>query len=186
MEPRHPFFRERAMREYLQRQEKDILPRFLSPYITILVYLLFFLLLLVGLLAWWGEVPLFITGSGVVRSQGAITASRSQKMVIVLFVPARYASQIHLGAKTQVSVEPTGQQFTSRLEQIEAKSISPQEARQRYKLDAAAAQAIPQSAVTVILLSVTAHSPPMEAGDLVSAQVQVGSQRILSFLLELH
>lgn len=32
MEPRRPFFRAKAVQEYTQRQEKDVLPRFLLPY----------------------------------------------------------------------------------------------------------------------------------------------------------
>ena len=39
MEPLHPFFREKAMKEYRQRQEKDVLPHFILPYITILSHL---------------------------------------------------------------------------------------------------------------------------------------------------
>lgn len=186
MEPHHPFFREKAMREYLQRQEKDILPRFLSPYTTILFYLLVVLLVFIGLLAWWGETPFFISGAGIVRADGSAAAAQSQKMVIVLFLPAKYASQVHLGAEAQISIEPAGQQFTSTIARVEAKSISPQDARQRYKLTDAAAQAVPQSSVTAILLPIPLHSPHVEAGDLVSAQVHIGEQRILSFLLGLR
>lgn len=36
MEPLHPFFREKAIKEYRQKQEKDILPRLIIPYLTIL------------------------------------------------------------------------------------------------------------------------------------------------------
>jgi hypothetical protein len=53
MESRHSFFRPKALQAYLQKQEKDILPRFFSPYTATLSYLLLFLLLLIGLFAWW-------------------------------------------------------------------------------------------------------------------------------------
>jgi hypothetical protein len=53
MESRHSFFRSKAIQAYLQKQEKDILPRFFSPYTAILSYLLLFLLFLIGLFAWW-------------------------------------------------------------------------------------------------------------------------------------
>lgn len=39
MEPLHPFFREKAMKEYRQKQEKDVLLRFLVPCISILLRL---------------------------------------------------------------------------------------------------------------------------------------------------
>ena len=54
MEPRHPFFREKAIQEYLQKQEKDFFPRFIPPYVFALFVLLVLLLLLIGVLIWWG------------------------------------------------------------------------------------------------------------------------------------
>jgi len=54
MEPHHPFFREKAMQEYMQKQEKDFFPRFIPPYVSVLFFILVLLLVLIGLLAWWG------------------------------------------------------------------------------------------------------------------------------------
>jgi hypothetical protein len=181
MESHHPFFRAKAMQEYLQKQEKDFLPRFLSPYITILSYLLLSLLLLIGLLAWLGEVPLFIAGSGVVLTKGPPQTSRNNELVIVLFLPAKYVSEIHPGEDAELYVEPTGQQFTSVIKYVESKVISPDEAHKQYMLNGGAAQVITQSSVTAILLPVATSAPHLEIGDLVSAQVQIGSRRILSF-----
>lgn len=152
MEPYHSLFRERAIKEYIQRQEKDVLPRFTSPYITIFFYPLLLLLLLVGLFVWWGEVPLFISGSGVVLAEGHTNAPQNTKMVIVLFLPAKYASQIHPGAYAQMSVESARQRFTGRIEHVEARIMSPGEARKRYMLNDVTAQVITQSSVAAILL----------------------------------
>src|SRR5581483_8751432 len=94
MEPRHPFFRAKAIQEYLQRPEEDILPRFFFPYITTLSSLLLSLLVLVGLLVWRGEVPFFIPGSGVVLTQDPEHILRNNEMGIVLFLPEKYISQL--------------------------------------------------------------------------------------------
>ena len=183
MEPHHRFFRARAMKEYMQRQEKDILPRFLSPYITILSYLLLLLLLLVGLLAWWGEVPLFISGSGVVLTKGPAHTSRK---IIVIFLPAKYVSYIHSGADVELYVEPAGRQFSSTIKSVEAQIINPDEARKRYLLNDNTAQVITQPSVAATLLPGVTSAPHLDTGDLVGAQVRVGSQHILSFCLGLH
>lgn len=53
MEPQRSFFRPRAMQAFLQKQEKDMLPRFFSSYTAILAYFLLFLLALIGLFAGW-------------------------------------------------------------------------------------------------------------------------------------
>ena len=42
MGPFHPFFREKAMKEYIRKQEKDVLPCFIFPYIAILSHLRMF------------------------------------------------------------------------------------------------------------------------------------------------
>ena len=121
MEPYHHFFRAKAMQEYLQRQETNIIPRFLSPYIKILSYLLFSLLILTGLFAWWGEVPFFITGPGVVLTKVPAHTLRNNETAIVLFLPAKYASQLHPGEDAELRVQPAEQQFTNTIRYIEAK-----------------------------------------------------------------
>ena len=63
MKPHHSLFRERAIKEYMQRREKDVLPRLMAPSVLIFLYLLLLLILLAGLLVWWEVVPLFTTGS---------------------------------------------------------------------------------------------------------------------------
>lgn len=186
MEPQHVFFRAKAMREYLQRQEIDIIPRFMSPYTRILSYLLFSLLLLTGLFAWWGKVPFSITGSGVVVTKVPAHTLRNNEMAIVLFLPAKYASQLHPGEDAELRVEPAGQQFTNAIRSIESKMISPDEARKRYMLNSSAAQVITQSSVVAILLPVAKSTHHLKTGDLVSAQVHIGSQSIISFCLGLQ
>src|SRR3954470_18139785 len=99
MEFHHPFFRARAMQEYMQRQEKDILTHFLPPYAMILSCLLLCLLLLIGFLAWWGEVPLFIRGSGVVLTKEALLPLHNNEKAIVLFFPAKDLASLHAGEK---------------------------------------------------------------------------------------
>jgi hypothetical protein len=183
MELHHPFFREKALKEYMQRQEKDFLPRFLSPYITILSYLLLFLLLLIGLYAWWGKVPLSISGSGVVLINRPAHALRNDEMVIALFIPAKYVSQLHPGEDVELHIEPAGRQFSSAIKYVETTIISPDEARKQYMLNGGATQVIPQSSVVAILRPVATSAPHLEPGDFVSAQVHIGSQSILSFCL---
>src|SRR5258708_7777145 len=109
MRPYSSIFRERAIEEYIQRQEKNILPHFMPRSLFIFSYILLCLFLLSGLLVLCREVPIFITGSGVVLSEESIHVASNNTMVIVLFLPAKYASQIHVGADTRMEVEPARQ-----------------------------------------------------------------------------
>jgi hypothetical protein len=104
-------------------------------------------------------------------------------MAIVLFLPAKYASQIHVGAYTQLEVGPARQQLTGTITHIETGIISPTEARKRYMLKSTVAQAITQPSLVVTIIPTVKSMPHMYAGDLVGAQVQIGSQRMFSLLL---
>jgi len=186
MQTRHHFFREKAVEAYMKRQEKDILPRFLFPYITILTCLLFALLFLIGFLAWQGKVPLFLTGPGVVSINTSTHTSRSKEKAIVLFLPAKYAPLLHPGEEVELRVIPTGQQFTDSIKYVEAGVIRPAEAQQRYMLNGYADQIVPQASIVVILLPNATNASHLEMGEPISAQVRVGEQSIFSFCLGLH
>jgi hypothetical protein len=183
MELQHPFFRAKAMQEYIQRQEKDILPRFLSPYVTILSYFLLFLLLLLGAFAWWGEAPLFVSGPGVVLTAGAAGTMDMPGTEVVLFFPVQAASHLHAGEEADLSVEPAGRPFRGTIKNIEAGTLSPDEARQRYMLNGMVARLLPGSLVAAYILP-AADAPHLEPGDMVSAQVHAGSQHVLLLLQE--
>lgn len=186
MELRHSFFRDKAVQEYIKRQEKDILPRFLSPYITILTCLLLSLLFLMGFLAWWGKIPLFLPGSGVALINRPIHTSQSKEKAIVLFLPAKDAPLLHPGEEAELRVIPTGQQFTDSIKYVETRVISPAEAQQRYMLSGYAGQIIPQASIVVTLLPNATNASHLGIGEPISAQVRVGSQSIFSFCLGLH
>lgn len=183
MKPYLSIFRERAIEEYIQRQEKEIHPHFLSSAIFIVLYTALCLFLLTGLWALWKDFPIFITGPGVVLSEGSAHVPGNARVPITLFLPAKYASQIHVGAYTQIDVEPAKQQLTGKVTRIEARVISPDEARKRYKLSNTVARAMPQASVAVTIVPTTPGTAHLYAGDSASVQVQIGSKRIFSLLV---
>ena len=182
MQPSRSIFREKAIQEHIQKQEKDILPHFVSPSLFICSYVLLFLFLLTGLWTLWREVPVFATGSGIVSSKGSADISRKHTVRIVLFLPAQYASHIRRGTYAQIEIEAARQQVAGTVTSIETGIINPDEARKRYKLTSAAMQTIPQLSIATIITPVATHIPHLYAGDSVSAQVQIGSQRMFSLL----
>jgi hypothetical protein len=61
-----PIFRDEALRRYIERQEQTTLPRFGSPRIFACLWALLALLLGSSVLPWFGEVPVYASGSAVV------------------------------------------------------------------------------------------------------------------------
>lgn len=186
MEPRHSLFRERALQEYIQTQEKNVRPQFVPSFVPVLFYILLLMLILVGVPVWWGEIPVFTNGPGIVMPEKASQTSHGNSTVITLFLPASSASQVQVGTTTQVSADSADQQFTGTIKQVHSEVLSANEARQRYELNDALAQVLPRSSVAVTIVPTAKSAPRLHMGDLVNARVQTGSQRVLSLLLSFH
>lgn len=179
---RPPIFRESAMKRYMQRQEKDILPRFVSPRIFAYLWILLILMMLGGLLSWWTEIPTFASGSGIILTQKQSSIPGNSKEVVLLFLPATYASQVHVGQPVQMQIDSTGPRFLSAIGQVKSGIISPDDARQQYALGVVTSQALTQPSIVVIVRPIKALTTSRYTGSLVSAQVQIGSYRVLSLL----
>lgn len=179
---RHPLFREKALKQYMQKQEKDILLRPVSPPAFACSWILLCLFLLAALLAWWQEVPTFVEGSGVILAQGQANTTTSDKAVILIFLPATYAGQIRSKLPVRVQIDSGGLELSSTVEHVEPGIISPTEARKRYRLDSDTAQILTAPSIALTVMPKTALPAHTYAGSLVSAQVQIGSRRVLSLL----
>ena len=69
--PPRSLFRERALAQYQQRQQRAMLPQLVSPPVFLCSWILLSLLVLAAGLAWWARVPIFVSGSGVLQAQYA-------------------------------------------------------------------------------------------------------------------
>jgi hypothetical protein len=67
---RRPLFRESALKHYMQKREKDVLPRLISQPIFVGLWVLLFVFMGVGVLASFAEVPVFANGPGVIIMAG--------------------------------------------------------------------------------------------------------------------
>jgi hypothetical protein len=180
VDPRRQIFRERAMQQYIQRREQDVLPQIISPPVFACSWFLLALVLLAGLLAWSTELPTYISAPGVLLQQGQ--PSSSSNIEALIFFPPSDASQLHTNQPITLQIKSTGQSFSSNITSIEAGITSPSDARQRYRLDAGEAQVITGPSTIVIVNLNTGTSVPTFAGSIVSAQVQVGTHSVLSQL----
>ncbi len=164
----------------MQRREKDIFPRLVSPPVFLGAWLLFGLLLLTGLVAWWAEIPTFIDGSGIVLTPAQTHRFSNASTLILIFLPRAYAAKIHAGLPVRVQIDDGGTELLSRIEHIEPGIISPADARQRYALDSEEERAIDQPSVALLVQPRQKLDAGIYAGSMVEARVQIGSRRVLS------
>ena len=175
-------FRDQALKSYIERREKDVLPQLVTPPVFLFLWMLLGLLITAGFLARSAQVPVNQEGTGINIDQPKPTSTGQREAVAVFFIPSDNTPKVRARLPIQVQVGTTGPQFTGTIGAVEPAVISPDEARQRFALDNAALQVVsgPSVAVTVPL----GHAFPAQtfAGSVVHAQVQVGTQRLLSLL----
>lgn len=179
-------FRASAWQHYIQRQERAELPRYIRPPAFTLLWILLGLLFIASGMAWCGEVPIYATGPAILRASKAISApgvSRQSGMVAVVFLPADRSLPLHPNQPVYLQIGSTGLQITGTAVQVAPGILSPQQARQRYRLDSSEGLLITQPS-RVVIASVSA---PLAAqaytGSIGRAQVWIGSQRLLTLLL---
>ena len=176
-------FRKKALQHYSESRQKEVLPRLVSPPVFAFFWILLVLLMVAGITAWLVRVPTYVVASGIVLDHPLTQSSQgSDAAVVVVFLPASRSAHVQAGQPILLQIGSTGTQFSSRVDRVEPGILSPSQARQRYGLDSATAQVItgPSLALTVSLGP--AFPAQQYAGSIVSAQLQVGTQRVLSLL----
>lgn len=142
-----------------------------------LIFLWIFLLLLAGALAfaWSVQVPVQLQSQGVIAQQG------SEIVAILFFTPGQQTA-LRAGQPATVTIGPGQSRIPGSVERVEMALISPVEARDRFGLQGGLAQVITGPSIVVMLSIGPAASAQIYAGSLCEAQIQVGSQSILSSL----
>jgi hypothetical protein len=167
-------FRKQAVEKYLQNREKSILPRFVAPPVFLFCWCLLALLLCAGLLTWFGQVPVYVAGEGMVLYPAGPSSGGCDGTLALIFVP--YGSALHAGQHVQLQLAGQAAQLSRTVETVDRTILSPGEVRQRYQF------VISQPSVAITVDLGSRFSARVYAGTVVLAQVEVGSRRLLSLL----
>jgi hypothetical protein len=195
--PERNIYRQSAITAYKRGMERDIVPRLISWPIVVCLWLLLAVFVAMGFLAWYVQVPTYVDGSGIVLAQGdmlQLTAPRSPsypspltspgELVAVVFLPPDQLAQLRVGlpADVQIGSAGMGAHVRTTIAKVEPGIISPDAARKTYRLDGAGGLLITQPSGVVIVGLGTALPATAYAGSLVTAKVEIGSQRLLELL----
>ncbi|GCE31110.1 hypothetical protein KDA_65940 [Dictyobacter alpinus] len=171
-------FRDEAIKQYKKRKDKTTLTRFMPFPVTFLLWVLLGLVVLVGVLAWNEEIPIYQTAPGIILDQESPGSTNQHNTVAALFLVGTQAAQIRVGQLALVHIGTSKEELASKVIKVEASAISPNLVRQRYGV---VAQVVSQPSI-VVLIEMKALPTSTYAGSLVVANVKTGSQRILSLL----
>ena len=172
-----PVFREPAWQHHLQKREKDILPHFVSPPTFVCIWILLCLVVSVGFFASTQEVPVLVNGVGLVLTQEQIG---SKGGTVLVFLPASEAKLVHVGEPSRLQIDPTGPSYSSSIAQVEPGLLSPNDIYKQYGGVCSTMPPITEPSVVVHVRLVPSLSSHLYAGSQVRAQVQIGTQHLLS------
>jgi hypothetical protein len=173
--PRRQIFRESALQHYLRNREKDVLLRILPVPMAVFLWVLLSIFFMAGLFAWNERIPTYTSGTGIVQE------STGDNSIAVVFLPAGPSTTVHVGEPVEVQVGAS-KQVQGKVIGVESDSMSPDSARAHYQLEGSSAYLVTQPSLIVLVKFSTTVSAKTYAGSSLSAQIEVGSQRILSQL----
>jgi hypothetical protein len=185
MTSRQPLFRAQALQHYARGREKSVLPRFVAPPVFLCLWLLLGLLLLTTVLAWHIQVPFYTRSLGMLLTSPSANQQATSDVQVILFVPATPTPELRVGASFPVQIVLTGESFVGTIASVQPGVITPEQAREQFALTGDLALVITSPSVVVQVTIRPTHPTNVPSGSTVSAQVQVGEQSILSWLLNL-
>ena len=185
MSSRSPLFRPQALNYYIHRREQTILPRLARPPVFLLLWMLLSLAGVALGVAWFGRVPVYLEGNGVVLEQTLLQQGQVVRTAVALvFLPVAPApaSPLRVGAAARLQIGAQGQPFTTVVAAVEPGILSPDEIQLRYASRSRVSRLVTGPSRVVSITLGPAFAAPVYVGSSVTAQIQVGSTSVLSFL----
>lgn len=159
----------------MQAKAQTVLPRFIAPPAPLCLWLLLGCLFTVSGLAWLAHVPVYRNGIATV-------VNSNDEELIVAFFPPESKSEMRAGQNLSLKLDPAGPPLVRTIAAIEPGILSPADARKKFNLDNATARS--PAAIVIARLGKPSETLPANAyeGVVVDAQVEIGSQRLVTLL----
>ncbi len=175
-------FRKRAIEKYIQKQERHVILRLVSPPMFICLWALLVLAVCAGGLVWSIQEPVMVQGKGIVVQQKATNGTAAQKIVVLLLLPQDQRASLKVGQRVHIVIASTNITFDSTIDQMEAGVMSPAAISAQFNLQQSLAQTLSGPSLVA-----TAPVEPMSQAQTYlesqcQVQVQVGSESALSLL----
>lgn len=168
----------------MQKQERHVVLRLVSPRVLLSLWLLLLLAIGGGMLIWSIQEPVFLQGKGLVVQPKAANGKNAQEIVVLLLFPPGQEAKLKVSQPVHISIAPANITFTSTIQTIEAGTMSPSEISTQLNAQLSLAQTLSGSGPSVVAL---APVEPMSLaqtylGSQCQVQVQIGSRSVLSLL----
>ena len=172
--PKRQIFRESAIQHYIRNREKDVLLRIIPLPMAVFLWVLLSVFLMAGLFAWNERIPTYTSGAGIVQP------GKGGSSIAVVFLPAGPSTTVHVGESARVQIGSL--QVQGKVMQVDPIMMSPDNARKHFPLQGKNSSLVTQPSLIALVKFTTSVPSSTYAGSSLSAQIEVGSQRILSQL----
>jgi len=175
-------FRERAIEKYIQRKEQHTILQLVSPRVSLFLWVLVLLFFSGVVLIWSVQLPITVSGMGVVIQQNTATKPVKQETIVLLILSPDQLPNLRVGQPVTITAGPANSSFTSSIERVETGVMNPTQVRTQFNLQGTLAQAItgPSAIATVQVAPGTQAMTYL--GSQGQAQIQIGSESVLSLL----
>ncbi len=171
--PKLPIFRSKTLQKYMQNREKSVLPRIVAPPVFAFCWIVLILLITAGIVTWAGQVPSYITGSGIILDAGG-AVHQSNGATAAILLPASDIAYIRPGLPVQIQIGQAGPQLHRTIGSVKRNLLSPGVVRQQYGFEVA-----DPSLVVTVQLGPTI-SGQLYSGSPIHAQIQIGFHSLLA------
>ena len=168
-------FRTDAVQRYWQEREKIVLPFYLSPKSFLYYWVLLGLLTLVGGLVWTVTFPVYTSGLAVVTRY-------NDEIVLAIFTSPELTNPLQPNQQLLIQSFEKNETWWATVTDVQPEVLSPQMLQERF---ANVGTLVTEPAV----VTVAEFTPPDErlpplvyAGSHYTAQIETGSQRIISLM----
>ena len=180
-----PIFRPEAVRRYTEAREQSVLPKFVSPRVTVALWTIVVLLILSGVTVWFTSTPVYASGLAIVVNTGNKSANIEEGTAILVLLPPEAQPALDEGKTILIQVNASSKPLEREIVTFEKDASKVSRILEEFALDnhPAVAKAQPAAVAIVRLEDMEGNVPANDyVGTIFRAAMQVGSRRVASLL----
>jgi hypothetical protein len=179
--PNRPIFRKSAVDHYMRSREENATLRFGSARTAVLLWGLLCCFLLIGAIAWWTQIPIYVNGTGVALGEGSRILPGYRGEMAAVFLPTQQAALLRAGLPVQVRTASSPAALSSQIVEVEPATTAPGAFCKQYAPASVCSHLISGPSI-VVVVGLENAPVSLHAGSVLAAQVRVGALRIVSLL----
>jgi hypothetical protein len=185
MKSSRPIFRPEAVRRYAEAREHSVLPKFVSPRITVALWTIVVLLIFSGVAVWFTSMPVYAFGLAIVVDTENKPVNIEEGTAILVLLPPEAQPALDEGKTILIQVNATSKPLKREIVAFEKDASKVNGILEEFDLDNHPAMAKTQLAAVAIVRLEDMEGNVLAndyVGAIFRADIQVGSRRIASLL----